>query len=337
MWSTPEPEKLVAFAMRRCSSTAVAEDILATLTPEYSSYLTRNAYSKSEFDVYEHVHTLFRVEAEPIEMLNLLMMHKYVELSPAGNNRYVASMNLRTLTEMARKKIYHESDECYAFVPYLKEISPTIAECVISPPKDVQFNGMKPSLSNAKTESGRRVILLNYLTPQMVNSLNPLPFLELIKHAYYTFEFEGGSRTFTHQFVRHRPASYSQESQRFSSATREGMVFPDSVAKNSSAQEIALHAVKASYEAFELLIASGITKEDARFFLPGGLKTKILATMSARQLMHMAFYRSDYSDIGGKAQWEIRDMADKAYAAALEKDNLQEENQLPRHIEEINF
>ena len=44
----------------------------------------------------------------------------------------------------------------------------------------------------------------------------------ILDHVMYMFEIEDVSRVTTHQLVRHRAASYDQESQRFSAATREG-------------------------------------------------------------------------------------------------------------------
>ena len=39
--------------------------------------------------------------------------------------------------------------------------------------------------------------------------------LSVLEHAYATFRIKGGSRAFTHQIVRHRLASLSQQSQRY--------------------------------------------------------------------------------------------------------------------------
>jgi thymidylate synthase (FAD) len=60
----------------------------------------------------------------------------------------------------------------------------------------------------------------------------------VLDHVYYMFEIEGCSRVTSHQLVRHRVASYDQESQRFSAATKEGFVIPPSIASNSAALSV---------------------------------------------------------------------------------------------------
>ncbi|MBI3840361.1 MAG: FAD-dependent thymidylate synthase [Thaumarchaeota archaeon] len=126
----------------------------------------------------------------------------------------------------------------------------------------------------------------------------------LMDHVVYMFEIEDCSRITTHQLVRHRVASYDQESQRFSAATREGMVTPASIQSNEAAYKVYDEALKSVYAAYEKLAAAGVPKEDARYILPGGIKTKLVMTLSARSLMHMVWQRTAL-----QAQWEIRELA----------------------------
>jgi len=83
---------------------------------------------------------------------------------------------------------------------------------------------------------------------------------QLLDHVVYMFEIEDCSRVTTHQLVRHRVASYDQESQRFSSASREGFVTPPSVQSNESAMRVYDQALKAAYQASESMIALGVPK-----------------------------------------------------------------------------
>ncbi len=126
----------------------------------------------------------------------------------------------------------------------------------------------------------------------------------LLDHVMYMFEIEDCSRVTTHQLVRHRVASYDQESQRFSSATREGVVTPTSIASNKDALKAYEDALKAVYDAFEKMTAVGVPKEDARYVLPNAMKTKLVMTVSARSLMHIVWQRTAV-----QAQWEIRELA----------------------------
>lgn len=135
----------------------------------------------------------------------------------------------------------------------------------------------------------------------------------LMDHVVYMFEIEDCSRITTHQLVRHRVASYDQESQRFSAATKEGVVVPASVQSNAVAQQAFDEALTAVYSAYDKMAKAGVPKEDARYVLPGGIKTKLVMTISARALMHLVWQRTAL-----QAQWEIRELAQKLHTLAQE-------------------
>lgn len=136
---------------------------------------------------------------------------------------------------------------------------------------------------------------------------------ELMDHVVYMFEIEDCSRVTTHQLVRHRVASYDQESQRFSAATKEGVVTPPSIQANETASKAYEGALKTVYSAYERIIAAGVPKEDARYILPTATKTKLVMTINARSLMHVVWQRTAL-----QAQWEIRELAKSLYDLARE-------------------
>lgn len=127
---------------------------------------------------------------------------------------------------------------------------------------------------------------------------------KVMDHVVYMFEIEDCSRVTTHQLVRHRAVSYDQESQRFSAATREGVVTPPSIQSNEAAYKAYDDALKTVYSAYDKMVAAGTPKEDARYVLPSAIKTKLVMTLSARSLMHLVWQRTAL-----QAQWEIRDLA----------------------------
>lgn len=108
-----------------------------------------------------------------------------------------------------------------------------------------------------------------------------------LEHASYTFAIEGVSRALTHQLVRHRMASYNQQSQRYV-AVKDGLSFvkPQTVKDNAEANQIFDEAIKSCEETYEKLVAAGVPKEDARFILPNAAETKIVVTMNIRELLH---------------------------------------------------
>jgi thymidylate synthase (FAD) len=131
---------------------------------------------------------------------------------------------------------------------------------------------------------------------------------DVIEHAVFMFEIEGVSRVTTHQLVRHRIASYDQESQRFSAVEKEDFIVPHSIQSNLAALKLYEELLKNSVEAFKKLKELDIPKEDARFVLPQSIGTKIVMTANARALMHFFFQRTAL-----QAQWEIRELAELMY------------------------
>ncbi len=139
-----------------------------------------------------------------------------------------------------------------------------------------------------------------------------LPEKELIKHISFTFIADGISRTCSHQLVRHRMASYSQQSQRYVAMRNFPFVKPPSIGNEEFKVEVNGIELKLNYEslmdlignAYERLIDSGIPKEDARFVLPNACTTRIMFTMNGEELIHFLRLRTCM-----RAQWEIREMA----------------------------
>lgn len=127
----------------------------------------------------------------------------------------------------------------------------------------------------------------------------------VLEHASFTFGIEGISRVTTHQMVRHRIASFSQQSQRYVSHKDEfTSIMPDTIAENSEARQIFAFMSETVHKAYTQLIDMGIPAEDARYILPNATETKIIMTMNARELLHFFALRCCQ-----RAQWEIREMS----------------------------
>jgi len=129
--------------------------------------------------------------------------------------------------------------------------------------------------------------------------------VSVVEHASFTFSIEGVSRAMTHQLVRHRIASYTQQSQRYVTYdTLEKYVTPPSIVDNTEAKKTFEETLEKTSDAYQKLLRLGIPKEDARFVLPNAAKTNIIVTMNARELRHFFNLRCCT-----RAQWEIRDVA----------------------------
>lgn len=137
--------------------------------------------------------------------------------------------------------------------------------------------------------------------------------LSPIEHASFSFAIEGISRACSHQLVRHRLASYSQQSQRYVNQANQFRYVIPSVIRGDDALracfEKAMEETRKSYvKLHEMLIQKGLSseaaKEDARFVLPNAIETRIIMTMNARELLHFFNQR-----LCNRAQWEIRALA----------------------------
>jgi thymidylate synthase (FAD) len=145
-----------------------------------------------------------------------------------------------------------------------------------------------------------------------VEKLASIGHLSPIEHVTFTFGIEGISRACSHQLVRHRVASYSQQSQRYVREEQFDYVIPPSIRQDPSLlmefvrcmDEAQANYTKVLKRLGELGYKGEAGQQDARYLLPNAAETKIVVTMNARELLH--FFRVRCCN---RAQWEIREMA----------------------------
>ena len=128
------------------------------------------------------------------------------------------------------------------------------------------------------------------------------------EHVSYTFGIEGISRACSHQLVRHRIASYNQQSQRYVKEEDYQYILPPSIKDFTPEMDIYVQTMLDIQKAYNKLISLGINKEDARYMLPNSCETKIIMTINARSLKNLFDLRRKPD-----AQWEIRYLADEMY------------------------
>lgn len=135
-----------------------------------------------------------------------------------------------------------------------------------------------------------------------------------LEHVKFTFAVEGVSRAMTHQLVRHRMASYSQQSQRYVKEESFDYIVPPAIGKDPVLRKEfveVMGTIQRSYNRLRAAIrSSGASREraneDARFVLPQAAETKIVVTMNCRELLHFFQLRCC-----SRAQWEIKALADR--------------------------
>jgi len=148
-----------------------------------------------------------------------------------------------------------------------------------------------------------------------VRKLMEMGHLSPVEHASFTFAIEGISRACSHQLVRHRLASYSQQSQRYvSEESGFDYIIPPSIREDKDLHKIFTDFMDEAQRIYNEIVKrlnkkglkGEIANQDARFVLPNAAETKIMVTMNARELLH--FFRQRCCN---RAQWEIRRMAEE--------------------------
>ena len=138
----------------------------------------------------------------------------------------------------------------------------------------------------------------------LVRKLVSMGHFSTLEHVTFTFAIEGVSRVLTHQLVRHRIASYSQQSQRYVKEHNFETIMPPSIAARPV--EALMQKLQDTYNKFTEM---GIPAEDARYVLPNAAETKIVCTFNARSLLNFFSLRCCM-----RAQWEIRALAEAMLA-----------------------
>lgn len=135
--------------------------------------------------------------------------------------------------------------------------------------------------------------------------------LSVLEHVCITWKVSGISRSCTHQLVRHRLASYTEKSLRYTEP-QEGddwYVTPPSFFDYGTDHcEEYDNVMKEYLKNYYSAVNSGVKKEDARFLLPLATKTEITVTMNLREFLHFYETRSEKN-----AQWEIREMTEEMF------------------------
>ncbi|MGB9677437.1 MAG: FAD-dependent thymidylate synthase [Candidatus Ratteibacteria bacterium] len=136
----------------------------------------------------------------------------------------------------------------------------------------------------------------------------------VLEHVKFTFAIEGISRALSHQLVRHRIASYSQQSQRYVRIDNFKYIIPPSIQKDEILKKYFIEGIEKIRDVYinmikrfkELGIEGEKANQDARYILPNAVETKIVVSMNVRELLH--FFRVRCCT---RAQWEIRELAYK--------------------------
>ena len=141
----------------------------------------------------------------------------------------------------------------------------------------------------------------------------------VIEHAAISFKIIC-DRGVTHELVRHRIASYSQESTRYCdySAGKFGgeltFIKPCFWAEDDENFQLWKSAMAQLEKNYLVMRANGVKPEEARSILPNSLKTEIFVTMNLREFRHFLKLRCDKA-----AHPQMRQLAGMIYDIIKEK------------------
>ena len=123
-------------------------------------------------------------------------------------------------------------------------------------------------------------------------------FIDKKPWQWFSVVIHGVSVIMTHQLVRHTWLNFSQRSHRYTKV--DGFVIPSTI-KNTVNEPIFESLIYRATDIYDELCRCGIPKEDARFVLPSGRETTIMAS-GPRFIWEDFVNKRNHS----KAQWEIR-------------------------------
>ncbi len=132
-----------------------------------------------------------------------------------------------------------------------------------------------------------------------------------LEHLHYNFYIKGISRALLQELARHRIASLSVKSTRYTlkELKESGQVDPAKYLVMTGNEAVDA-ASKAALENLQKLLQSGVSNDVAKYALPESYKTELTWSINARSLQNFLILRSNKA-----ALWEIRDLARAVYAA----------------------
>lgn len=281
--SEKDPFKKIERVGRTCYK---SED---KITGDSAKKFYRGLTNRKHTAMVEHATFLFELDKFQYDVIHNLGIDKLKYLNcTCDNYRYLVSGNLRALNESGILTLCKALYELDPELVYDKEIREVIETHPIAGKVSIiDFSELKNPTEN-----------------------------EFMKHFYMTFHYVT-DRGVTHEMVRHRPASYAQESTRYCNYVKEQFggeltfIYPTDWFdwKDIDKFHVCL-ALEESEKNYIRLISNGVTPQQARAVLPNALKTEIIMTACAGELEHFFDLRS--RGVTGAPHPDIKTVADMA-------------------------
>jgi thymidylate synthase (FAD) len=171
-------------------------------------------------------------------------------------------------------------------------------------PQPEKLPAMAAKLTHSKTKPEELNKTSDIELKNILKHVMNLGHTSVIEHTSFSFAISDVSRSLTHQLVRHRIASYAQQSQRYVNLNEPNYVTPPKIAKDKEMKKAYDETMKNIWKEYNKLLDLKIPMEDSRYVLPNATCTNIIVTMNARSLLNFFELRCCQH-----AQWEIRKLA----------------------------
>lgn len=153
-----------------------------------------------------------------------------------------------------------------------------------------------------------------------LSDYSDLSLEEFLTHSFLTYRIVT-DRGVTHELVRHRPASFAQESTRYCNYSKndDGLTFIEPSTWDSwtdQQQMIFISQMKAAEQSYLALTINegnkgGLSTEQSRAVLPNAIKTEIIVTMNGKELDH--FFNLRLFGVTGPPHPDMKVIAEKMH------------------------
>ncbi|NLV92872.1 MAG: FAD-dependent thymidylate synthase [Firmicutes bacterium] len=318
IYRTPGMLQLVELAGRTCYRSE------AKITDSSAAGFVSRIVSRGHESVIEHSQIVIEVVGAPAEtLLTALRLNRYITAYPTGEDGLYLAGNARMFKDLVRagKEYLASTDD-----PRFAELIDQLLEQLYSLPQaffvDFVNHGWMDAhrFTEEQTEEGTPTIVPRMIfsqkgqTVELLNLDTRFPELEGLP----TTTQEGlvsctlrvtTSRDSTHQEVRHRPAAYSQESQRYVDLQNQlQYVHPEEIPQDQRitvdfsgmdsmlGSEVHLtfdEMMQVTHRFYRALRAAGFVPEVARGILPNAMGTTIVITRTLANWRHYLQLRTE--------------------------------------------
>lgn len=279
----PNPQKHIEFIARTCYK---SED---KITEDSNKVMCKNLYKNKHWAMLEHFIFIYKINKTinfKSNFVEILSAEKYIDVTEQiiiNERRTVLSFNARSLLDLIIK--YKDNEQI------LNDLIMLIEKIVYDYNCDEIF--------------GNRFKKVDHDNFTKIDDVTILTPIEQFIHGWHSIKFIC-DRGISHEIVRHRPASFAQESTRYCNYSKDKygkeitVIKPfylndgsDDPNNEMVAYGVWKQAMEESEKAYFKMLDLGCTAQEARIVLPTDLKTELIMTAKNYEWNHFFELRAD--------------------------------------------